>query len=385
MSQATLSWSEIERLICQYWWSTMLFLISAVVGALLLTRWVPPKYKAVSTLSVSSGYFKNPLVSDIVSEEYDQGELRAQREAILRGALSNAFVDRLLRDYSLETPDTRPQGRALQRELMRKRIEYFPLNGSTFQLNTVSRSASEAYEMNRVTLAHVLAYFSEHRRALLENSRIAIEEHVHSVGRTLKEVASAKGRVTPESVREDLRQVRADLEVSRLSYSDKHPEVFELQRKVQRLETLLRSLESEEKSRAAEGSLAYVGPAAQKPMEDLYNELLKKLSYLDIVISMEQGGESHISIVDQPRLPTTPFFPRRAVFAVFGLLVGLVFSAVYAAFCELRRLAQVDPGEISEALGLPFLGEVPALAGTAVQHLLEGPRATGVQQSLPQP
>jgi len=384
MKSETVEFSQIVSIGRSYFWYVAGIIFLCAVAAVAISFYLPQRFKSVSTLSIQSSYFKNPLVSDLISEEYDHSELRARREALLRMALSDSFIDELGETFEIFSPDLSPTELALEREMLRQRIEYFSLNPNTYQISVAGEDKQETFEMNKMILDRMIETLVEQRFLVLSRTRDAIEVHVEELGATLKEVVASEGRTSPESVRSELQNVNADLQALLLHYSEQHPDVFHLQRKADSLTNLLKAVESEQASSDRAGLQAYIGIEAKRPIEDVFNELLQKLSYLKIVLDIEGSGQAgaHVSVVEQPGLPTAAFFPNKKLFLLFGLVVGLILSTALVAFKEIRRLSTVSPEETFTEIGLPFFGSLPSLSEPGYMPLLDGPRH-GAHRTLP--
>src|SRR5437870_2874407 len=79
----------------------VLSLFICVGAAFLASVYLPKTYKSKAVLNIQSSYFKNPLVSDLISEITDPGELNAQRQSLLRLSLSDPFLNSLGEKYHI--------------------------------------------------------------------------------------------------------------------------------------------------------------------------------------------------------------------------------------------------------------------------------------------
>ncbi len=359
--------------------------VASVVVALGIAFMLPEQFKASSTLSIPSSYFRNPLVSDLLPEEHDQSELRAQRESLLRQALDDTFLNTLGKEFGIFTLSDSEVANALERKLLLENIEYYSLNPNTYQLSIVSRDRTQAFEMNKVVLAQMTQTLADSRMETLLTTQKAIDKHVSELGVSLKTLSQRSSVKDAEQLRVELSKVNADLDALLMHYTDKHPEVFKLRRKARSLQSLLTAVEQQE-SKVSGNKGPLLSAAAKEPIQAVYNDLLKKLNYLNIIVDMEResGVDAHISIVESPSLPTSPFFPNKKLFLVFGVFVGLALGLALMIWRELSRKTFLAPEQLSESLGLPYLGELPALDDTPeLPLLLSSDRATGVHRELP--
>ena len=384
MKSETVEFSQVAAIGQRYFWLVVLLILASAAVSVGVSFQLPERFKSSSTLSIQSSYFKNPLVNDLISEEYDHNELRARREALLRMALGDQFLNELAQRFELFPEDLDPNEQAVELELLRQRIEFFSLNPNTYQVSVTGVNKQEIFEMNSLILDQMIQVLLEQRISVLTQTKDAIEGHVEELGATLKEVVASEGRESPESIRSELQNVRADLQALLLHYSEQHPDVFILQRKADSLQNLLNAVEAGNSSASESGIQKYLGAESKRPIEDVFNELLQKLSYLKIVLEIESSGSTgaHVSVVEQPSLPTSPFFPNKKMFLLFGIIVGVLLSIALIAYRELRRLQIVSAEELGQELGLPYLGSLPTLDQTRLLPLLDGPRAETGRRAL---
>lgn len=385
MTEETISLADIFEMVKRNIVVLAVCFFSSVVIALGIAFLLPKQFKATSTLSIPSSYFRNPLVSDLLPEEHDQSELRAQRESLLRRALDDDFLNTMGSTFGIFTLTDSEVGNALQRKLLLEGIQYFSLNPNTYQISTVSEDRKQAFEMNKAVLSQMTATLTNARMETLLSTQKAIDKHVSELGVSLKTLSQRSSVKDGEQLRVELSKVRADLDALLMHYTDKHPEVFKLKRKERSLESLLAAVTDQEaKSGVHHGPL--LSDAAKEPIQAVYNDLLKKLNYLNIIVDMEResGVDAHITVVENPALPTSPFFPNKKLFLVFGIFVGLGLGIALMIWRELSRRTSLAPQQLSESLGLPYLGELPAIDDTpALPLLLASERVTGVHRELP--
>src|SRR6267378_2705822 len=100
-TESTLNIQDLPRLISKYWPSiitaTFVSTLLFIVGA----HYIPKKYKAYFVLTIYSKYFQSPLIGDFVPELSESGEIRSQRESLIRQVLSPAFLDSLGEKYGI--------------------------------------------------------------------------------------------------------------------------------------------------------------------------------------------------------------------------------------------------------------------------------------------
>jgi polysaccharide chain length determinant protein (PEP-CTERM system associated) len=101
---------------------------------------------------------------------------------------------------------------------------------------------------------------------------------------------------------------------------------------------------------------------------DSYNDLLKKRS--ESAMSGELSKElqtEQFTVLDQASLPDTPSFPKRSLFALGGLIGGLVVGLGLTFLLEMQDTSLRTEREVEAALRLPVLAMVPAIEPIATK------------------
>ncbi len=353
------------------------------VVAWLLSGFLTPRYKSKAVLNIQSSYFRNPLVSDLVPEVTDAAELSAQRQSLFRLALDDEFLDSLGRQFDVyKFPPTAPERREERAEFL-KTIEYFAVNPTTFQISALGRSGDDAARMMTRILEQVTRTLVVERYTSLMRARDAIAAQVKFLNRALRELNVGAGTMQPEYLEGELQRLDEQIALLRKRFTETHPEVFRLKGK----EVELRGALERAKRRANEMSdevSAFVTPSSKAPVQEIYNDLLKKLSHLNIVLSMEKDREnlSYLAVLENPTVPLVPFSPKRLLIALGGVILGLALGLARAIRIEYLRHVEVTPERGAAALGVPMLGELSPLDRET--PLLLGSGGIGERLALPQ-
>ena len=187
---------------------------------------------------------------------------------------------------------------------------------------------------------------------------------------------------------------------------EKHPEMIKLNSAIQSTEAKLEgelakvvqsvrneflSAQAQERSLASELETQKAGALAlnRKGIEygvlrreaesnkQMYEALMQRAKETGISGEMKA---SNIRVVDQAEIPRSPVRPRKTVSLVLGLFGGLVAGVGLAFFVDYLDSRIKNPDEIKHALGLSFLGLVPALQD---RDLAEG-RSPLISDKVPQ-
>ena len=115
---------------------------------------------------------------------------------------------------------------------------------------------------------------------------------------------------------------------------------------------------------------------------DSYNELLKNrdTSEMGAALERKQQGEQFV-VLDPANLPTAPSFPNRPLFALGGLVGGLVLGIGLTLFLEMQDTSIRSERDVEFALRLPVLAMVPAIeVSSAVKAAPAGTNQPGSLQ-----
>ncbi|RMG39728.1 MAG: hypothetical protein D6719_12640 [Candidatus Dadabacteria bacterium] len=363
--------------------SATVFLVAACTTALAFL--LPKKYKSQARLNIQSSYFKNPLVSDIVAEISDPGELQAQREALLRMALTDDFIDQLGRRYDYYSSSESSRIRLKERAELLKRIKFYPDSQSTYTIGVSADKPDKAYSMTDSVLSRMITTLEAERIKILKKTRDAIKEHVKSLGLALKGLSKNAAENDPELLRTELNKVHANLDRLLVRYTRKHPEVIKLMAREKSIKNLLDKVTNKnkgaEKSELDAALFLSLSKDSKEPVQQVYGDLLQKLSFLNIILDIESDASNtpHLAVVQKPSVPIKPYFPSKRLFAAFGLGIGVVLALILVILAELRRGAFLEPEELEDVLEIPYLGELPQLNTNGLPAGLPGNLESGRQ------
>jgi polysaccharide chain length determinant protein (PEP-CTERM system associated) len=100
-----------------------------------------------------------------------------------------------------------------------------------------------------------------------------------------------------------------------------------------------------------------------------YQELLTKKSSADLTVKMNNQSEGErMFLLDEAKVPGSPSFPNRLLFAAGGLGAGLALGMALAMWFEFRDTSIRTEADAEAALELPMLVSVPWVGLAAAQN-----------------
>lgn len=365
-------------------WTVFICLLVSAAITVLAFLLLPKKFKASAVIDIQSSYFRTPLVGDLISEVWDPGEVKAQRLTLLRLAINDAFLEKLGEEFHLFSSPEKTSARALEKERLRSRIEYFSVGSTSYQISASAGHARQAYEITQAVLKQVQRTLVETRKKNLMHTRDVIQKHAEELDAALGtfEMGDKGGLTSPRELKQQLAAVLGNIEALSTQFSNRHPRMQELKRKQTQIERELEALSASgvDVEGSARDLRTQIGKQGKKPTQEVYFDLLRKLSYLNVVIDMEQesaANMSSVNVVQEPLVPIAPLSPNPAFLAAFGLLFGLISALIVSLYLELKRGTFQSPRYASNILRAPYLGSLPVLYSEKKPKLLEGGSGVG--------
>lgn len=292
----------------------MVFITSLMMVLVPFVYWIqhiPKKYKSSALFNFHSDFSKIPASSEFFNEIYDPNEIRAEKEAILLGVLSDDFLFHIAQKYISE--EAAEQEWVVQG--LRRDIRFVPLSRTTYQLVVVQRTG----EISQSIAWEVLDRLDD----TLRSERLTRMKSVYdSISKQLNELTlgGQDGNVSPglEAV-----QVRIQAEIAHLEqfYTNDHPKLMRLR---QQLQSLRETKNQSERERQERGQL--------ENWVSLRGILVTRQALLQVALRMEDHGSvSHIKIVKEPDLPLWPAEPQKNLLLASALLTSLICAAATSA------------------------------------------------------
>ena len=377
MNDQVVSFDDIIKIFTRNASTIALSFALCLVGTYAASLFIPTKYKAKAILSIPASYFQIAMANDILPGINDANEQAAQRQSLMRLALSDAFIDDLGLRYHIYKSTFADRRRSEEREALLARIEYFNLSPTSFQISVMASDPQVSFQITNDVLSQMKGFLIEDRHKTLVKTRDAIESHVQSLSMALQDVSSAM-IFQHDDLQSELDKVEARKQALTNQYTNQHPEVLKLQERSETIRALLRKVPATptDQDPKSEKSLVVMNSASKVPVQEVYADLVKKLNYLNIVVDMDNDRENvpYLAVIEKPTIPNYAFFPTPKIYAMGGLVAFIFLTTVLIIYNELKRGTFLSPSSASANLNAPFLGELPVLVSADRIRLLDGPR-----------
>lgn len=317
-------------------------LIGAVVAGLVISmisyKVMPRKYKVQTVIGIQTQYFQVPLIRDFMPETWDGSELKSQREAIIRRALSFNYLKELAAKHNLFKGANPEDLSTYELQELSKRFEVIPAGSSSFIVSFFARDPEMGYRVIRDSITHIRAMLAEERLAVLMKLHDAIRERLESLsfGKAANNSPIMANR--PDLVKGEMDKIEEEIRVLKTTYSDKHPRIAELTKRYGELSAWMK-LNPEVKvptsmPRAANFSSAKVDEGSK----ELFQDLLKKFHYLEVVIFMDQQNQNaYLTLLQEPFVPKSPVWPKLPILMIWGVAMGFLVGTLLVLGGEVAR------------------------------------------------
>lgn len=294
-----------------------IFSLTIVVVFAAMFFWIqkiPRKYQSTALFNFHSDFSKIPASSEFFSEMYDPNEIRAEKEAILLGVLSDQFLSGISRKYlgsAAAEQEWVVQG-------LRKDMRFVPLSRTTYQLVVVQKTPE---------IAQNIAWdVMEKLEESLRTERLAKMQSVYdSVTQQLNEL-TIDGQDKNIILEMQATRLRIENEIQRLEslYTAEHPKLLRLRSQLQSLRTVRSDSQSDPMERGHYENWA-----------SLRGILITRQALLKVAIRMEKNGNiSHINVVKEPDYPLWPVEPKKNVLLASAAVTSVVIATALSALCS---------------------------------------------------
>lgn len=302
-----------------------LFVTAAVVAGIV----IKPRYKTASVISISPSYFQNSLMREFISEVYDPNELRSQRLSVMSAALDIKFLDEIAVNEGVDLSEETSKEAAERRYKLLTSIEIIPNQATDFQISVIGGDREKSMNLNQKVIDNILVVLKERRMGMLTNLRSAVAAQIETMTPDLDIPATHDAQlVRMASVENQIAELR-------LKFSEQHPQLVALKKQLADYKTL-----STKSARANDALANYdIKAVESKPGQynTVYEDLVRKLLYLNIVIAAESMPiPNYFNVVRSPEYPISAIWPKKGLFVIWALLLGILASLVYVAMMEVN-------------------------------------------------
>jgi hypothetical protein len=390
--EPTLNVTEAFGLVTKY---RRLIMTSTVLSMMLFVAAsfaMPKRFKCHFSLTIYAKYFQNPLIRDFIPEVSDTAEMKAQRESLIRQALTPDFLDKLGEQYGIYHPK-RGQAALLEsvrhvaaplkvlvlqagffrpakgaydipvaREALLARIQVLDLNNTTFNVSFIYSDPDVTLNVTREIYAQVVRTVLEAHLNNLVNIRDAIHARLESLAFNMSSSPDPRASLRPGIVKEELDDVRNQIRALSTQFTEDHPAIKALRNR----ERILNGWQGEGAENTAQPSSGQdsnlLGGGSQEAMKDIYDDLTKKLNYLNIAQEADQSQQGdYLATFESPMYPEAPLWPKKGLMLLWGFTLGFVGSLSIAALKEYLERTTFRASAVAEHLGLPLLGHIPVV------------------------
>lgn len=341
--------------------SMTVFLIAAFIA--------PKKYKSAAVINVYTKYFKNPLVGQVITELQNTDEIKNNLESLITESIDDKFVDAMAEKYRLYKYEAGKIKRNSERDLLRQRFQITAIGHQSFQIAFLSSDPQVAKEVAQASLSQTISHLVSHRKQTINSIKESIRKRIEFMAMSQDKVTNPLTSTKPEILKRQLVRIRAEKSALSQQYSAEHPSVKTLEAKEK---IIARWLEDNKKGSSTEKVDPTINEQDQVPIlggdsayaiSEINKDLLTKYNYLNIISELENVDQpDYIGIVQYPQVPASPLFPNKLLFLVFGLLLGIVISALMILLEEyVFGKGQLIHQKVALALDVPYLGKFPML------------------------
>lgn len=358
-----LTLTDCIRIIRKHLLMIVLTLVICEALAIGLVMKVPRKYKSSALLNLQATYFEIPTVGDSIVGSRDYSEMQAQKQALMRLAINDAFLDLEGEKYGLFKSEPGSAARIGDREGLRKAIDFFSSTTTTFQITAIGKTSEIAFGLASDSLDQIVSVLVNERQRNIMSYRDSLRKQLGSLGVATSANEGETSGTNPQVLKEELVRLENSLKTLQAQYTPNHPTVMAMKQRVQNAKVHLARLKEQGDSRpSTEAPLTIIHQAKGRRTE-FGEELLKKINYLDIALEIETNKKNlpYLEILERPVKPVFYFFPKVNAFAIGGLLAGFFMATILVAFMELRKATQITPSSAANQLGMSHLGSLPAM------------------------
>ncbi|MBI3543313.1 MAG: hypothetical protein HY075_08595, partial [Deltaproteobacteria bacterium] len=277
-------------------------------------------------------------------ETFDGQELRSQRESLIRKALNQDYARELGKKFNLfhlkkdEEPSTGDMADLISR------FEVVPAGPSTYLIGFFSSNPYVGFDIMKDFIAHVKSVLAQERHAKLVRLHDAIQDRLEVLSFGKGGGASPMMAKRPDLIKKEIDRIKEEITVLKGTYSDRHPKVTALTKRLVEISKLLDPSNENVRERSNPG--IFSGAKVDDSSKELFQDLLKKFHYLEVVMFLdEQSIDTFLTTLQEPYVPSAPMWPKRPIILIWSIISGFLVGALVALVLEIvaRRRSTVRP------------------------------------------
>ena len=337
-------------------------IVLATIAAFVTSSFfLPKKFKSTGLVSIQSDYFTYPLIEEFIPAPTDPADIAARRDSLVRAAFSSEFLNSVGEKYGLLSSVRNTAERAQEVEEFLNRFEFYSLSPSTVQISAFANKAAVSESLANEAIQQVMETFASERRKKIVRARDNIRARIEGMALVQDPTSAVMANQRPELLKAELKRLESEIVTLTQQFSKMHPSVQKLEKRAISIRNFLNASASHSTEKTDSNiSRPLVGGEPEKATSEVYESLVKKLNYLNIALDMEADAKaSHLMVIDNPVLPRSSMWPNRPLFAVWGLLAGILIASVLIVFQGLLAGAPSKGRKLARDLETVFLGELP--------------------------
>ena len=335
-------------------WYVIIPFALVMTGASIYAIAAPRQYKASTLVLISPQKVPANFVQTTVTSQVEE-----RLQTIAQEVMSRTSLEKIITEIRLYEKESKRLSKEEIIELMRKNIKVeLPKKGEKgfFSISFIGNDPNTA-----TTVANRLSsLFIE------ENLKIREQQAAGTTEFMVNELAEAKAKLDQMEVsikqkrrpKKDL--LKRELENLRTKYTDNHPDVIAMKKKIADLEKN-KDMGQFEQIPEAEQDMGAVGREYQS-MKLTYEILLKKNQEAQQAENLEkrQQGEQ-FRVIDPAIVPEKPFSPDIPKSLLIGLFAGLASGLALAFMREQMDRSFNDADDVEISLGIKVLATIPKI------------------------
>lgn len=358
-----------------------MFFITALSVATMIgvSQMIPKTYRAEFEINIYSKYFKNALISEVISGMNSGGEMTETVDSMIKEVINDELIDEIGKTFNIYSKGLTNYELSAERAELREKFELYSTGGQSYRVTFKNSDPQIAFNVASLVLNRIRNYFINSRLETIEIAKKIILKRLESATVTRQISASdissnALASKNESLLKSQLSRIDNDINALKMQFNTNHPRIIKLNHKRATIANWLKesseTIEKNQKMVALESKEFSDAPIVGMNDSDLSKNLTAKLfsKFNDINIALDiekRSVSSYIAVIETPQLPTSPLFPKKSLFGATGLVIGIILSMLYLLFKDVLFLKAPEKSMVlaheieGEYLGfIPFVSEL---------------------------